>query len=138
VTNATAAHIHDGTVGTNGPIIVPLVAGASGSWSVPANSFLSLDQVIKFQNGGLYVNIHTASNPGGEIRGQIGMLVKQARLTGALDDYYASPVSVDGKVYIETQDAHIAGPGAVGVWTKADSVTAFDDFSYGPAQAAKK
>jgi hypothetical protein len=26
---------------------------------------------------------------------------------------------------------HIAGPGAVGVWTKADSVTSFDDFSYG-------
>ena len=26
---------------------------------------------------------------------------------------------------------HIAGAGAVGVWTKADSVTLFDDFSYG-------
>jgi hypothetical protein len=26
---------------------------------------------------------------------------------------------------------HIRGPGAVGLWTKADSVTAFDDFSYG-------
>jgi hypothetical protein len=29
------------------------------------------------------------------------------------------------------EDGHIAGPGAVGLWTKADSVTAFDDFSYG-------
>ena len=40
-------------------------------------------------------------------------------------------VSLDGKRYIELDDAHITGPGAVGVWTKADSVTSFDDFSYG-------
>ena len=40
-------------------------------------------------------------------------------------------VLLDGKVYIDLQDSHISGPGAVGVWTKADSVAAFDDFSYG-------
>ncbi len=43
----------------------------------------------------------------------------------------AIKVILNGKTYIETKDNHIAGPGAVGVWTKADSVTAFDDFSYG-------
>ena len=42
-------------------------------------------------------------------------------------------VALDGKVYIEQEDTHIGGAGAVGVWTKADSVTAFDDFSYGGA-----
>jgi len=40
-------------------------------------------------------------------------------------------VALDGKAYIELDDGHIAGPGAVGVWTKADSVTLFDDFAYG-------
>ena len=40
-------------------------------------------------------------------------------------------VSLDGKRHIDLDDTHIAGPGAVGVWTKADSVTSFDDFSYG-------
>ena len=40
-------------------------------------------------------------------------------------------VLLNGKAYIEAQDDHIAGAGAVGVWTKADSVTAFDDFSFG-------
>jgi len=40
-------------------------------------------------------------------------------------------VLLDGKRYIELDDTHIAGPGAVGVWTKADSVTSFDDLSYG-------
>ena len=39
-------------------------------------------------------------------------------------------VTFNGKTYIEMEDAHIAGPGALGMWTKADSVTAFDDFSY--------
>ncbi len=40
-------------------------------------------------------------------------------------------VALDGKTYIDLEDSHIAGAGAVGLWTKADSVTAFDDFSYG-------
>ena len=39
-------------------------------------------------------------------------------------------VSLDGKRCIELVDSHIAGPGAVGVWTKADSVTAFSGFAY--------
>jgi hypothetical protein len=42
-------------------------------------------------------------------------------------------VFLNGKPYIEQQDDHISGTGAPGVWTKADSVTAFDDFSYSSA-----
>ena len=38
---------------------------------------------------------------------------------------------LNGKTYIELDDKRIAGAGAVGVWTKADSVTSFDDFAYG-------
>jgi hypothetical protein len=40
-------------------------------------------------------------------------------------------VALNGKTYIDMEDSHISGPGAVGMWTKADSVTAFDDFNYG-------
>ena len=40
-------------------------------------------------------------------------------------------VLLDEKQYIELEDEHISGAGAVGVWTKADSVTAFDDFTWG-------
>lgn len=39
-------------------------------------------------------------------------------------------VSLNGKTYIDTTDNHISGAGKVGVWTKADSVTVFDDFKY--------
>jgi hypothetical protein len=40
-------------------------------------------------------------------------------------------VVLNGKITIELNDDHIQGAGAVGLWTKADSVTAFDDFSFG-------
>lgn len=36
----------------------------------------------------------------------------------------------DGKRAIDHEDTHIAGPGAIGVWTKADSVTAFSSVRY--------
>ena len=42
----------------------------------------------------------------------------------------AIQIALDGKIYISTQDNHISGPGKAGVWTKADSVTLFDDFVY--------
>jgi hypothetical protein len=44
-------------------------------------------------------------------------------------------VFLDGKSYIALNDSHIAGPGSLGLWTKADSVTAFDDFVYGKLAA---
>jgi len=40
-------------------------------------------------------------------------------------------VTLDGKKAIEATDGSIRDAGKVGVWTKADSVTLFDDFNYG-------
>lgn len=37
-------------------------------------------------------------------------------------------VFLNGKLVIEEDDKRITGPGKLGVWTKADSVTVFDDF----------
>jgi hypothetical protein len=41
-------------------------------------------------------------------------------------------VWLDGRELFAVEDATFAGPGKVGLWTKADSVTWFDDFRYGP------
>ncbi len=48
-------------------------------------------------------------------------------------EFQGSKVAVlfDGKKAIDIEDEHISGAGAVGLWTKADSVSAFVDFSYG-------
>src|SRR6266852_4064671 len=40
-------------------------------------------------------------------------------------------VEFDGKKAIDWEDSTFKDAGKVGVWTKADSVTLFDDFSYG-------
>jgi hypothetical protein len=40
-------------------------------------------------------------------------------------------VSLDGKRYIDVDDSHIGGSGVVGVWIKADSVTVFNEFTFG-------
>jgi hypothetical protein len=42
-------------------------------------------------------------------------------------------VSFDGKHLFDVEDSTFSEAGKVGVWTKADSVTLFDDFSYGTA-----
>jgi len=46
-------------------------------------------------------------------------------------------VLFNGRTLIEAEDTHIRKEGAVGLWTKADSVTSFDDFSYGTMGIAR-
>lgn len=82
--DATAAHFHSAATGTAGPVSqticgapAPALLGAcpagtsgllTGTWTVPATLVPTL------LAGGLYVNIHTAANASGEIRGQINPL----------------------------------------------------------------
>ena len=68
---ATAAHIHLGAAGSNGPVIVPLSNTAGNVWAVPANTVLSADQFRAYKQGNLYYNAHSVAFPNGEIRGQI-------------------------------------------------------------------
>ena len=39
---------------------------------------------------------------------------------------------LDGVKHLETKDAHIQGDGGVGVWTKADAASSFDDLVVTP------
>lgn len=77
---ANAAHIHTGARGQAGPVSVPLCgpcdSGASG------NATITPTVLQAIQTGGAYANIHTPTNPAGEIRGQISVL---ATVRGALN-----------------------------------------------------
>jgi len=82
--NVAASHIHGGAAGTNGNIVYPFDAVAvqagqaaagtvdltqpvsNGTTSITGDDFLA-----RLNGGQLYVNVHTAANPNGEIRGQI-------------------------------------------------------------------
>lgn len=66
-----AAHIHVGARGVNGPITVGLVKTDDNVWSVPAGAAITAAQYLAFKESGLYVNVHTPANKGGEIRGQL-------------------------------------------------------------------
>jgi hypothetical protein len=69
--NATAAHIHLAPRGQNGPVIIPLVKTGENVWSVPGNTMLTSAQFDAYRSGNLYVNVHSAANPDGEIRAQL-------------------------------------------------------------------
>jgi hypothetical protein len=65
----TVAHVHiSKAVGTNGPVIIPLTKTADNIFTVPAGAKLSDDQYAAYKAGLLYVNVHSAAYPGGEIR----------------------------------------------------------------------
>jgi len=66
----TAAHIHLGAKGKNGSVIVPLDKQGD-TYSVPEGKKLSEAQMQDLKSGNLYVNVHSPSHKGGEIRAQI-------------------------------------------------------------------
>jgi len=68
---ATAAHIHLGAPGTNGEVIIPLTKVGEDGWTVGPGAKLQDAHFQAFKDGSLYVNVHSAANPSGEIRGQI-------------------------------------------------------------------
>ncbi len=68
---ATASHIHEGAVGTNGPVIVPFTKTGDNTFAAPAGAKLTDSQYASYKAGNLYVNVHSAQHPGGEIRAQL-------------------------------------------------------------------
>jgi CHRD domain-containing protein len=67
----TAAHIHEGGINTNGPVVIPLTKTSDSVWSVPTGAKISDAQYESYKAGQLYVNVHSAAHAGGEIRGQL-------------------------------------------------------------------
>ena len=68
---ATAAHIHEAAAGANGPVIVPFTKVGDDRFVAPEGARLTEAQYKSFQEGRLYVNVHSAKNPGGEVRAQL-------------------------------------------------------------------
>ena len=66
---ATAAHFHGPAApGANAGVVVPSVVTPN---TIKGGATLTPAQLADLQAGNWYYNIHTAANPGGEIRGQL-------------------------------------------------------------------
>ena len=69
---STAAHIHSGARGTNGPVVVDFVPptdGTSAGCATPRNT--SVIPQLLANPSAFYVNVHNAVYPGGAVRGQL-------------------------------------------------------------------
>ena len=75
---ATAAHIHEGPAGSNGPVVANLAAPADGNAADcltegESGKFVEGQTVAEIlaNPGNYYVNVHNAEFPGGAVRGQL-------------------------------------------------------------------
>jgi len=84
------------------------------------------DVVFLVRNGGIATTLNA----------QTGKVLKQARLTGALEDYYASPIGVDGKVYIASEHGKVVVLRAAGDW-EILAINEFDSDIYATPAVSK-
>ena len=85
---ATAAHFHGPATSTNNAgVLIDLAPFRSGAFGVngtfSGSINLSPTQRDTFLSSRIYVNVHTGSNPGGEIRGQVAPVLMRSYLSGA-------------------------------------------------------
>ncbi len=65
----TGIHLHTGAIGVSGPIVEDLMSGlTANTLHIDVNPIAYLSDLI---NGNIYINVHTTTNPNGEIRGQV-------------------------------------------------------------------
>lgn len=83
----TGAHIHLGSTKVNGPVIFDLSTSFSGTTAYGTIAGPLPDSIVAaLMTGRMYINVHTAANPNGEIRGQVNLNAGThliARLDGA-------------------------------------------------------
>ncbi|MBI3545842.1 MAG: CHRD domain-containing protein [Gammaproteobacteria bacterium] len=96
--NITGMHIHLGACGVSGPIIVALpssgwVAG-TGNISMTVTGTMPAANEVDLLNGNTYLNIHTTTNPTGQLRGQINATT-QKQLTVAGYWYADDPGTIN-------------------------------------------
>ena len=99
-----AAHLHNAPVNIAGPVVIDIADGINGNrisgWITTATQA----DVIEMLEGNLYLNVHTAANPNGEIRGQVYRYMREG---------YS--VSLDGGQQVPSNASASTGAGIVSV-----------------------
>ncbi len=109
----TGAHLHTGAIGVNGPVAIDLASFISGNKIQGEVNTATLTTFINDLKAGLiYLNIHTAANPNGEIRSQLRGYTQSIGMDAWFNGAQQSP-SVTTSAY---------GQASVRLTTKFDSV----------------
>jgi hypothetical protein len=114
-TLTAGGHFHAAKPGFNGPIVKNIASGGdpasatiSGTWSsTDATQPLTPALVESLLTGRLYVNFHTATNPGGQIRGQVNLATGihfTATLTGAQENPPVATLAGGTGAFVLTPD----------------------------------
>lgn len=119
----TAAHFHNAPIGVNGGATFNILAAFGGGNTAHGSiAGLTAAQVNDFLKGNFYVNIHTAANPGGEIRGQV-LLASGLGMRFPLTDDQEVPAT--GVAALGTGSATLTNDGLVYAITVSGLASAF-------------
>jgi len=105
---ATAAHIHTGAAGANGGVLFGLTTPAPYSEGAIAITGINATLIA---NAGAYMNVHTAANPGGEIRGQVIRGLTCSGVSAVFDpivgdvQVFPNPVAEVLKIQVNSREA---------------------------------
>ncbi len=107
----TAAHIHSGTMGTNGGVLFNIAPFTSPTFITDTYTFrgtvtLNMTQTQQLLSGGMYFNVHTSANPGGELRGQV---LAGVAGDGAANQYYIDEIKSDPNAYEDGRPSNSPG-----------------------------
>ena len=110
-------HLHNGFAGENGGVFLPLRPVEGSSTVFRATSLDSIDTIDfeRIADGGTYINVHSAENGSGEVRGQVvpqGVDVSRTELQGQQENpviVNAEGVSGVGYVTVNELDESIVG-----------------------------
>ena len=111
----------------NGLMAIKL--GGSGDMTASAIKWKYLRPVPQVPSTVLYQGVLYMVNDSGiliSFNPETGDVIKQGRLKGAIDKYFASPIGADGKVWLVSQDGTVSVVSATGDW-EVLQVNALDD-----------
>lgn len=97
LSDATAAHLHDGFAGDNGGHVIPLTNTETGFFETESLTLLSNDEFDTLLAGGHYLNVHSTGHADGEIRGQVAPFPITVVRTVLSVDNEVPPVDTTGQ-----------------------------------------
>ena len=93
----TGIHIHKAAAGSNGDVVFDLTSAIQDNRVSMELTGFNNTQLADMFSGQYYLNVHTAANPGGEIRGQIALeadVTYRADLDGMQSTPAGSPTAI--------------------------------------------